>query len=472
VYFALASGVPRFASFMLLPVFIRALSPAEYGQLSVALALSAFAVVVFGLGFEVVVFRRFFTTPVHLRQNFVASTWSFLIVTSAVMAILLSLIVAPLLSTNEVLAGSSFALSLLGAALTVSATTVPLAVLRAEDRIRDYVTVAAITAGAAISLTLVLVVVAHAGVNGWLLAMVAGNGVGLVAAMRVVPFHLPQPFDRGAVSDTLRSSIHIVPHFAALWSLQLADRVLVASLISTSAAGLYSLASNIALPMYVIVLGFGQAFMPEYARSAAEPKRLQALHSTINAQVAVVASLSLACALLLGPLVTLISNAEYDGAAPLVPWIVLGYAFLGLYAVPMNGLTLVHGRTAGLAIVSGLGAAANIGLIVLLATPYGLEAVAIATAAGYAVLLVAVLLFARWRKASLSYSWARIGAMITVAGAGYAIGASVSSGDSLIGASARAVIAFAATGLIARVAQVHGGIIRRLKLSRSGQTKT
>lgn len=427
--YTVASAAPRAVGFLLLPLFTKVLSPADYGQLSVALSVNAVASIVFALGFDVAVFRGLFQLAhdPDARSRFMHSTWTFLMVAPMFMAIFCAAIGAPLLGSSKVLSAGRLALSLIAAALYVGSTIVPLTVLRAENRVREYMLLTAIVTLTTTCLTVSFVVWLHTGVTGWLSAIMIANAAGFVAATQIIPYRRPRGFDVGAVRGTLRLSLPVVPHFAALWALQLADRVLVASLLSLGAAGVYSLASNLALPMYMIVIGFGQAFMPDYAKAGQAGHKQDGLQRTMALQTAVVAALCTACALL-GPAAVHVLDGRYSSAAALVPWLVLGYGFLGLYAMPMNGLTLTHGRTKGLAIVSGLGAATNIGLIVGLAPAYGVEAVAIASAVGYGVLLACVLLFARYRRATLQYPWQTITAVLIVGAIGYAGGA-LSSGD-------------------------------------------
>jgi O-antigen/teichoic acid export membrane protein len=423
--YSLAQAAPRVVSFLLLPVFTRVLSPADYGQLSVALSASAVASVIFALGLEVIIFRNMFqlADDPAARQRFLGSIWSFLLCGPLAMAVILTAILAPLLGSSDILSIERLALSLLGSALFVSATTAPLAFLRAEDRKRDYLAVTGICTLGSTLLTVVFVVVLRGGVVGWLLALLAANTVALAYAMRAVPYRVPKPFDAESVKGALRLSLPVLPHYTSMWSLQLVDRLLVASLLSTASAGLYSLGSNLALPMLSLVVGFGQGFMPAYARAGVGENRKHSLSRVMSMQVAVVTVLCVACALLGPPAVLVFTNSRYAAAAPLVPWIVLGYGFLGLYGVPMNGITLTHGRTKGVAVVSGIGAATNIVLIATLAPRYGLEAVAIASAAGYAVLLVGVLTFAKVMNAALPYPIKRILCMLSIAAVGYAFAA-------------------------------------------------
>lgn len=431
--YTLAQIAPRVVSFLLLPVFTQVLSPSDYGQLAVALSASAVASIVFALGLDVIIFRNLFQladTP-SARERFIGSVWTFLLIAPLAMAVLLILGLAPLLSTSHILSADRLALSLLSSAAFVSATSVPLAFLRAEERKRDYLIVIGICTLGSTLLTVAFVVFMSGGVDGWLLALLTANLLTLLCAAKLVPYKRPRPFDRAMLRSALKLSLPIVPHFTAMWSLQLVDRLLVASILSTASAGFYSLASNLALPMLGMVIGFGQGFMPAYARAGVGKAHEKSLSRVVVMQVGIVAILCVACALLGPPAVLILANHRYAPAAPLVPWIVLGYGFLGLYGVPMNGITLTHGRTKGVAIVSVLGAATNISLIVIFAPRYGLEAVAIASAIGYGALLVGVLTFAKLRNASLVYPRKRISMILGVAVLGYALG-DLTVGDSSV----------------------------------------
>jgi len=428
--YTVASAAPRAVGFALLPVFTRVLSPYEYGQLSVALSVIAVASILFALGFDVAVFRNVIQLENDLpaRDRFVSSTWTFLLGAPWIMAAICSAVFVPILGASHVLSSGRLVLALVGAAISVGATTVPMVVLRSENRFRAYMLMTGSNTVISTILSLILVVWIHGGVFGYLLSVIAGSAATLVVALRIVPYSLPRPFDVATVRDTLRLSLPIVPHFASLWALQLADRFLVASILGAGAAGLYSVASNLALPMFIIVLGFGQAFMPAYARAGKAGHTKESLRPVIASQVAVMSILCLACAALAPPAIHFLTDSRYSSAAGLAPWIVLGYGFQGFYAIPMNGITLTHGNTKGVVVISGTGAAVNIGLIVWLAPIDGLEAVAIASAIGYAVLLIGVCLFAIYRRARLSYPWPRLVAIVSIALAGYA-GCALTSGD-------------------------------------------
>lgn len=428
--YATTAAAQRGVTFLLLPILTRALSPAAYGQVSIALAANAVAGVVFACGLDLTILRTAVRQSQE-RDRYVQSIWTFLLIAPLAAAFAVSIVAAPFLAGSDVLTSAEFALSMFAAALYVGATTLPLAVLRADERLRDFVVVNAVTTAVTAGLMVALVVGLHLGVTGWLIALVIGSAATLVASMIVVPYHRPRRWDLDVVRLALRRGLPVMPHFAAMWSLQLADRLLLAALVSTAAVGVYGLAANMALPLLVLSVGINQALMPSYARAEDSHARGR-LRSLISAQIAIVCGLTLVCALFAPPAVHLLMGARFAAAAPLTPWLVLGYGFLGLYAIPMNGVTLTHGKSRRIWVLSLVAAVVNLGMIYALVPEHGVTAAAVASAVGYAVLLIGVLVYAGYTGATLPYPWRSILAIVTVCAVAYA-GGVLSSSDTTLG---------------------------------------
>lgn len=137
---------------------------------------------------------------------------------------------------------------------------------------------------------------------------------------------------------------------------------------------------------------------------------------------------------LLGPCaIGLLTAPAYRHAAPLVPWLAVGYLFLGFYYIPMSGLSLGLGRTR-LVWVFGLGAAIlNLALVRLCVPRFGLVSAAIASAIGYFALFVSIFAYATFSRAPVAYHWPRLVAAscaaVLVASAGLIFTGYASIGD-------------------------------------------
>jgi O-antigen/teichoic acid export membrane protein len=418
--YGLAGASQRALGLLLLPLYTRALSPSQYGDLSVILSVNTAAVILLAFGQDAALFRTYFKLEDDkpAQANFVSSAWTLLICTSGVGVLLLTLIAWPILAGSRISLGD-MALGLCSAGMIVISTTVPLTVLRAEQRLKAFMTLTVFSAVATTSLTVIYVVVLDTGVTGWLVAALAANAMTAVVAMLIVPFHLPRPFDRLRVRGALKLGVPLMPHFISHWALQLADRAVLTGLVSAAAVGVYSLTSNLALPALIAVQSLNQGFMPMYARAAHRTEQRGGLPAVATTQLLISAALCLACALVLPPLVTVIAPASYTGAATLIPWLVLGYAFVAAYFLPMNGLSLVLGKTTFVWVSTAFAAALNITLILVFTPHYGLKAAAIASAVGYFALLVGTTLYARWHKSPVTIQPVRGGLGLLALGAAY-----------------------------------------------------
>ena len=464
--FSLVLAVQRALSLALLPLYTRAIGPGEYGALGVLLSVAALAAIVFGAGLEVAIVRSYFVlaSDPPRQRRYIDSVWRFLTVWPVAAALVASAAAWPFVGSGDV-GGVDVLLTLVGAALGVSASTFPLILLRARQDLRRYVAAAATPTIATPLLTVLLVVVADLGLRGFVLAIALANALSLVAAAAIVPWR-PDPggFDRLLVRGALAFSLPLLPHTLSHWGLQLADRAVLAGLVSAASLGVYVLASTLAAPLLMVLMSLNQGFMPTYAR-AGTGQGDGDLRGVVVAQIVAVAGLTLAAALLGAPLAEVLAPASYSGAGELVPWLVLGYGFLGLYFVPMNGATLAAGRSRLVWVATASAAAFNVALLYLLVPSHGVEAAAIASAAAYGLLLAGTAVWAHAGPNPVRYDWRRIAPALAAAAAVYALATATSPADPAVALAVHAAwlpayaIAVVVLGVIP--AGRLGGLLRR-----------
>ena len=189
--------------------------------------------------------------------------------------------------------------------------------------------------------------------------------------------------------------------------------------------------------------------MPSYARAGAGHQSRRHLADVVVLQATLVAFVCAACALLAPPFIELVTPSSYGDAGPLIPWIALGYGFLGLYFIPMNGISLGGGRTRFAAVTSLGAAGTNIGLLYLLVPNGGIHAAAVAAAVAYAVLLVAVFIYARRPENPVRYRWLALTTMFSVIGADYVVARIVTSDSGELSSLAiRSLLLLAASPIV------------------------
>jgi len=427
--YAVGGALPRAIGLLTLPIYTHIVRPDQYGTFSLLVTISSAVAILFSLGLDVAVMRLYFQLAGDRRRQmqFIYSVWTVLLVVPMVAAIAIGVAAIPL--TQHARFGAlDLELALVGAALGVAATTVPLSLLRAEQRLRDFLVVTTVATVSSSGLSLLFVGGFHWGVRGWLIAAIAASLLTLGTSAVVVPFRLAHPLDRQLIGASLRFGGPLVPHSLAYWGLQVADRLVIAGIVTSSALGVYSLASNLGAPVLMLVQSLNYGFMPAYARAGAGDHNSKELEQVVVLQAAVVTFICVACALLAPPFVELVTPTSYGPAGPLIPWIALGYGFLGLYMIPMNGIGLAAGRTKFVSVTTLISVAVNIGLLYLLVPSGGIHAAAVASALAYAVLLVAIFVYA-WRPENpVRYRWWALATIFGVFGVAY-LAARLTSSD-------------------------------------------
>jgi O-antigen/teichoic acid export membrane protein len=438
--YALANSAQRALAFLLLPLYTAVLSSSEYGRLGLLLTVQAGAAVVLTAGMDSGVMRQFFQLEGEpaAQRRFVLTAWYFLAISAFVIAAIVALLLVLFAPSSSAFHPAEGALAVCGAAIFVAATVVPLTVLRAEHRLKDYLILTAVVSISTTALTVLFVVGLHLGVTGWLFASLIANGLTLVAGFFVIPSGSINIPDWKGLRAALRVGLPLVPHAASGWSLQLADRIILASIVTVSSLGVYTLAANLALPVLVVLQGLNLGFLPTYA-SQTKRRATQELRNAVSLQVGLTLIVGCALALLAPPAVSFLS-VGYAGAAELVPWIVLGYVFLGLYFIPMNVISMMVGRTTFVWTLTLAAAAINIGAIYLLVPTYGILGAAEASALGYGVLLMLVSLYAHLFEIRPSIDWKRVLPMTCVVGGTYVVGTALLPVEGATGIAAQTAL--------------------------------
>ena len=386
-------ALPRALGFLLLPVYTAALGASNYGRMSIAMSIFSVAVFLMSAGLEIAVFRSWFQLrddPTK-QETFVQSAWRFLIAFPLALAATFGG-AAILIGGFADLSGEQIALALLAAAAQTASTVVPTAVARAREELGVYVRLSLSTTIPTVALSILFVVALDLGVTGWIAAIALGQTVSLLFAFAIVPIKRCK-FDWQLVRAGIAFGLPTVPHQTAAWALNLADRLVLAGLISSAALGVYSLGANLAIPVMVAVMSLGQAMMPSWSRAGLGEENQSGLDGLVTGQVVAIALITGSVALMASPLVALMAPPSFSGAGEVVGWIALGYGFLGLYYIPANCINLVTGRNRLIWLGSTLGAAVNIGLLFAVVPSGGIRAAAIASAVGYAVLLICTSLY-------------------------------------------------------------------------------
>jgi O-antigen/teichoic acid export membrane protein len=410
--YGLGSVLVRGLAFVLLPLYTRYLTPAEYGVVALTVTCTVVLGMLYPLGLRGAVSRTYYETgTVEERRERIGTLWIAMVLSAAVMALLLDR-VGPSLAAAllpEVPFHPYLRLAVWTAFLGVLGLT-PLVLLQAQERPAAYV---AVTVWAALTTTAVTVwlVVSGDGAEGYLRGALIGAALAAVPYVWLTLRQIRPVFRPSVLLPALAFSLPLVPHALAGWALEMSDRAILTRLLPLHDVGVYSLGYQLGAAMGLLTTAFNAAWVPFLFGTLKEEG--EGAHPRLTRLVTYYAGalcfVGLGWSLLVKHAIALLAGPEFGEAWRITPWVVGGYVFSGLYLIPTN-LLFWRQRTTVIPLVTLLAGAVNIGLNLWLVPRHGAIAAAWSTLAAYAVLLVLT-----WRTAErlhpFPYEYRRLGLM-------------------------------------------------------------
>jgi O-antigen/teichoic acid export membrane protein len=414
--YGLGNVLVRGLAFLLLPLYTRYLSPAEYGIVALVVTCTVVLGLIYPLGLRSAVSRTWYEEgTVEDRRGQVGTLWIAMVLAAATMTLALDW-AGPWVSAAllpEVPFRPYLRLAVWTAFLSVFGIT-PLVLLQAQERPRAFVVLTVGTALITTTLT-VWLVLRGGGAEGYLLGALLGSAVAAVCYL-VITLRLVRPVWRsGVLLPALAFGLPLVPHAVAGWALEMSDRAVLSRLVPLHDVGVYSLGYQLGAAMGLITNAFNAAWVPFLFGALKEEGK--AAHPRLARLVTYYAFLlcfvGLGWALLVEHALPLLAGPEFRSAYRITPWVIGGYVLSGLYFIPTN-LLFWRRQTRVIPLVTLAAGSANIGLNLWLVPRHGAIAAAWSTLAAYALLLV----LTWWRAERLHpfpYEYRRLGLMAGLA---------------------------------------------------------
>jgi O-antigen/teichoic acid export membrane protein len=273
-----------------------------------------------------------------------------------------------------------------------------------------------------VTATVLLVVVFEQGALG----VVVGNFTGTLTVYALLLAYrreqLGLELDRPLLREMQRFGLPLVPAALALIVINFSDRFFLAHLVGLDEVGVYEMGMRVASAMVLLLTAFRMAW-PAFAYSIEDDAEARRTYAFVLTYLVFITSwVALALALLAPWIVEVLSsNSAFDEGARVVAILAFAKAAYAAYIVMAIGVGRAK-RTQFNWAVTGVAAAVNIGLNLLLVPSFGMFGSAAATAAAFAVLFLGMTWYAQ-RVYPVPYQWRRV---ITAAAA--AIGLAVLGG--------------------------------------------
>ena len=403
--YGLGSLVSRFIAVLLLPIYTRYLSPADYGLIETLIALSAILTVLLAAGVKSAFFRFYFDEE-DKRRVIRTSFW--FTMASATTGLVAGLVFAGPIS--ELLFDTSEHADLVRAAFVGLWAHVNYeqmtSLFRVEQRSGAYLIATLINLGLTVGATLLLVVVLDKGPIGVIIGNFTGTLLvyaGLLAYRRE---QLGVELDRPLLREMNRFGMPLVPSALFLWALNFSDRLFLVKLSGPREVGLYSIGVRMASAIILFLAAFRTAW-PAFAYSIEDDREAKRTYSFVLTYiVTITAWMALALGVLSPWLVRLLTTEAFYSADRVVAPLAFAAVAFGAYMVVVIGIGRAR-RTRSNWVITGGAALASVGVNLALIPEYGMIGAAIGGVTAYSILFLAMAWKAQ-RVYPVPYQWRRV----------------------------------------------------------------
>jgi O-antigen/teichoic acid export membrane protein len=414
-----ADIVAKGLAVILLPLYTAHVPPKGYGAYQSLLTAVILSSIFLRVGLGEAFVRFYFVDRDTERRARIARTVTATVAWTTTLAAVVALVFSAQLS--QLILGSSDPDLMDCAILGMWAFTnleMAYAQLRVDERARAYLYASMANVAMTVTFTVLLVVFADQQARGLLLGNFGASAVVVLALWLVLAqarrFSLRLRFHD--LRAMLRFGVPTVPADASVYALQVVDRLYLFRVYSESAAGLYSIALQLATVVFLLVRGFQYAW-PPLAYSIKSDNEASRLYSLVTTYYVLATGLVVCGVALLGRwLVRLLAYPDYFGAYKALPWLALGWALYGLYPVLMV-LAGRAGNTTRNFPAAAAGLAVNVALLLWLVPAGGLNlgiaGAGLALCGAYIAMLTVLYILTR-SLFHVAFDWPRLALLVAI----------------------------------------------------------
>ncbi|MCH8011606.1 MAG: oligosaccharide flippase family protein [Candidatus Marinimicrobia bacterium] len=417
--------ISRLVTFLLLPILTHALSPQDYGIITLVYVFLGFMNIIYQYGLEPAFFRFSSEDSKDKIRSFSTAFWMILgtsIILSAVIIGFKSQI--SLILLGDIKYHALFSLTA-GILLFDALAKIPFALLRLEERASVFMAVKLLNVVITLTLNIWLVVIREAGIIGVFQSVFFAAVATYIAVLLFTFSSLKISFSKKLAEKFIKFGSPFIPAGLAAIAMEMIDRYLLLHLKDATMVGIYSAGYKLGIFMLLITTAFNYAWLPFFLK-AGKTTEASSVFAKIFTYFSVVALFTWITISFFIPEIIRITIGGYSLIGPsfysaetIVPIILLGYIFQGYYLNFLPGIYFEK-KTGLIPIITISGAAINIILNLILIPKYGITGAAIATLIGYAAMAGTTFLMSR-RLFYIPYEWKKISVLFLSAIGAYVI---------------------------------------------------
>ena len=351
-FFALGNFGTKFISFLLVPLYTNVLTTGEYGISDLIYTIGMLLVPVITLNIAEAIMRFSLDKDADYDKIISVGIWALAI------GIVLSLLIIPVCRLFPTV--KSYGSCIFAYTVTSAFCQVFLSNLRGQELLLQY-SIGNIIHSLAIAVcNIVLLLVLHKGIEGYLTAYAISNTVTAVYAFFVgrVPRSMTRfCFDPVLARSMIKYSLVLLPTGFMWWIMNSSDRIMITAMMGASANGIYAVAYKIPTILTTSLSIFNAAWSYSAIREEDSVDKNEYSSSVYRRMTSIVFLATGGLLALIKPFLRIYVAPEYYTAWKYTPYLLIGSAFITLgsflatsYTVHKDSKGFLFSGIAGVAI--------------------------------------------------------------------------------------------------------------------------
>ncbi len=411
--YGLSTIIGRFLNFILVPFYTNVLKPEQYGIVTTIYAYIAFLNIIYSYGMESAYMRYASSLEIGGRKENFSTPFISILLTSLLFSSLIHLLSEKIAVLINIPADFSVCIRYSAWVLFFDALCIiPLSALRLESKALTFSTIKIINIITNVALNIVLLLKFKLGVYGVFISALVSSALTFFMVLPIILKNLSLSFLKKLYIELLKFGLPYIPSGLSAIVIQVIDRPILKALTDDATVGIYQANYRLGIFMMLFVSMFDYAWRPFFLKNANNPDAKKLFARVMTYFTSVGAFLFIFVSLLIEDFVKLkifgkyIIHPDYWSGLGIVPIVLLGYLFNGIYVNLIAGI-YIQKKTKYLPYITGLGAIANIFGNYALIPILGMYGSAWATLISYLIMAISLFIVVQ-RIYPIRYEYERI----------------------------------------------------------------
>lgn len=382
IIFTMGNLGSKLISFFLVPLYTYALTATEYGVVDLIVTVGTVAVPVLTLNISEAVMRFALDKDADKKKITQIGTGILII------GMLLGLLIFPIChSFNKISQYSEFVYFYV---VALSMSQLYLCDLRGKELLVYYSIGNVLNTFFIAALNILFLVVLKEGIEGYLKAYIIANTLTAIYAIVVGKGYKSFNFseiDKGLLARMAKYSIVLIPNSFMWWIMNSSDRIMVSSMISVAANGIYAVSYKLPTLVSTLTTIFNQAWSYSAIREEGTADESEYNNKIFKVLIGILMLTGIGILTFAKPFLSVYVSKEYYIAWKYMPFLTVGCVYLTMASFMATSYT-VHKDSFGYLFSGMFGAIFNIVMNFILIPLIGVYGAAIATCISYILVFV------------------------------------------------------------------------------------